>query len=251
MIKRILGILVALMICANLFAQDNEKIYRVTYLKPKAGSMDQLLAGMKEHNKKHHKKGIMKVRTYRVVSGEKSGWLVRTYGPMTWAELDKFSQDSNSKAHRAHGAKVLRPYIGESTGPMYWTPVQNLHYNPSTSDKASKMTRVQFTHIKPGMSGEYYDLRLRYNEALEKTNSDVSFSMGHLIHGGERHAIYATFRGIDSWGEMTPSNGPALSSRFNQVHGNSAWGQFLKEVSKIIKKSHDEMRVYLEDQSTR
>jgi len=251
MTKKILQIFISLFLCTIIFAQDNSKIYRVTYLKAKSGSMDQLLAGMKEHNKKHHNKGIMKVRTYRVVSGEKSGWLVRSYGPMTWSELDKFSKDSDSKAHRAHGAKLLRPYIGESTGPMYWTPMEDLHYNPGTSDKPSKMTRVQFTHLNPGMSSEYYDLRQRYNKTLEKTNSDASFSMGHLIHGGERHAIYATFSGMNSWSEMKPSTGPTFSSRFNQVHGNSSWGQFLRQVSKIIKKSHDEMRVYLEDQSTR
>tara|TARA_B100001758_G_C18259644_1_gene530332 strand:- start:179 stop:934 length:756 start_codon:yes stop_codon:yes gene_type:complete len=251
MIKRIFGILIPLITCAVLVGQANSKIYRVTYLKPKSGSMDQLLAGMKEHNKKYHNKGFMKVRTYRVVSGEKTGWLVRTYGPMTWAEVDKFSKDSDSKSHRADGAKLLRPYIEESTGPMYWTPMESLHYNPSTSDKPSKMTRVQFTHLNSGMSSEFYDLRQRYNETLEKTKSDASFSMGHLIHGGERHAIYATFSGMDSWSEMTPSSGPSFSSRFNQVHGNSSWGQFLKQVSKAIKKSHDEMRIYLKDQSTR
>ena len=249
--KRILGIIIPLLTCVAIFGQNNADIYRVTYLKPKAGGMDELLAGMKEHNKKHHNKGIMKVRTYRVISGEKSGWLVRTYGPMTWVELDKFSEDSNSKAHRAHGAKVLRPYIGESTGPMYWTPMENLHYNPSASDKASKMTRVQFTHLKPGMSSEFYDLRQRYNEVLKKTNSEASFSMGHLIHGGERHSIYATFSGMDSWGDMNPPIGPSFSSRYNKVHGNGAWGRFLKQVSKTTKKTHDEMRVYLKDQSTR
>ena len=113
----------------------------------------------KEHNKKHHKKGIMRVRTYRVVSGAKAGWLVRTYGPMTWAQVDEFVADSESKAHADNGAKHLRPYIEERVGPMYWTPVEYLHDNPSTSDKPSKMTRVQLTHLNPGMSGEYYDLR--------------------------------------------------------------------------------------------
>jgi len=251
MVKRLISILITLFICANLFAQSNANIYRVSYLKPKSGSMSQLLSGIKEHNKKHHKKGIMRVRTYRVVSGAKAGWLVRTYGPMTWAQVDEFVADSESKAHADNGAKHLRPYIEEGVGPMYWTPVEDLHYNPSTSDKPSKMTRVQFTHLNPGMSGEYYDLRQQYNEVHQKTNSDASFSMGHLIHGGERHAIYATFSGMDSWADMAPSAGSSFSSRYNEVHGHGSWGRFLNQVSKIIKKSHDEMRVYLKDHSTR
>ena len=90
MLKRIMGIFVPLLIFTNLLAQPNPDIYRVMYLKPKSGNTSQLLSGIKEHNKKHHNKGVMKVRTYRVVSGEKSGWLVRTYGPMKWSQVDEF-----------------------------------------------------------------------------------------------------------------------------------------------------------------
>jgi hypothetical protein len=249
MIKRILGIFIPLLTCAALVAQENANIYRVHYLKPKAGSADQLLEGIKEHNKKHHKKGIMRVRTYRVVSGEKAGWLVRRYGPMTWAEVDEFVADSNSKSHRANGAKTLRPHIEKSVGPMYWTPLTDLRYNPSTSDKPSKMTKVTFAHINPGMSDEYRDFRRQIKEVLEKTNSDASFSVGHLIHGGDKHT-YASFSGLNSWSDMA-STGPSLSSRFNEVYGNGAWGRFLKRAQKITHKRHDEMRVYLEDHSTR
>jgi len=52
MIKQILGIFVPLLTCVAIFGQNNADIYRVTYLKPKAGGMDELLAGMKEHNNK-------------------------------------------------------------------------------------------------------------------------------------------------------------------------------------------------------
>ena len=176
--KRILGIIIPLLTCVAIFGQNNADIYRVTYLKPKAGGMDELLAGMKEHNKKHHNKGIMKVRTYRVISGEKSGWLVRTYGPMTWVELDKFSEDSNSKAHRAHGAKVLRPYIGESTGPMYWTPMENLHYNPSASDKAScailkKEELLNFLHQRQRILIVRFEIAKISQQGIIDTNHQI------------------------------------------------------------------------------
>ena len=251
MIKRTIGIFIPFFIFTNLLAQPNPDIYRVMYLKPKSGSNSELLAGIKEHNKKHHNKGVMRVRTYRVVSGEKSGWLVRTYGPMSWAQVDEFVANSESKAHVDHGAKHIRPNIEETVGPMYWTPMEDLHYNRSTSDKPSKMTRVQFTQLNPGMSGEYYDLRQKYNEVHQKTNSDASFSMGHLIHGGQRHAVYATFSRMDSWSDMAPTASTSFSSRYNKVHGNGSWDKFLNQVSKIIKKSHDEMRVYMKDHSTR
>ena len=54
MIKRILGIFIPLLTCTALVAQVNTDVYRVIYLKPKSGVMDELLTGMKEHNIIHH-----------------------------------------------------------------------------------------------------------------------------------------------------------------------------------------------------
>ena len=47
------------------------------------------------------------------------------------------------------------------------------------------------------------------------------------------------------------STGPDLSSRFNKVFGEGAWGRFLNKAQKINYKRHDEMRVYMEEYSTR
>ena len=249
MLKIILGIVVPLLTCTALVAQVNTDVYRVIYLKPKSGVMDELLTGMKEHNKKHHNKGIMKVRTYRVVSGEKAGWLVRTYGPMTWSQVDKFTDDANSKAHRADGAKKITPDVEKSIGPSYWTPQEDLSHNRSSSSKPSKMTKVTYSHINNGTGGDFRELQRQFKEVHEKTNSKASYTMGRLVHGGELNT-FATFRGMDSWADMA-STGPSWSSRYNEVHGNDAWGRWLKRVQKVTKKRHDEMRVYLEDQSTR
>ena len=249
MIKRFLEIFIPLLTCTALVAQVNTDVYRVIYLKPKSGVMDELLTGMKEHNKKHHNKGIMKVRTYRVVSGEKAGWLVRTYGPMTWSQVDKFTDDANSKAHRADGAKKITPYVEKRIGPSYWSPQEDLSHNRSSSSKPSKMTKVTYSHINNGTAGDFRELQRQFKEVHEKTNSKASYTMGRLVHGGELNT-FATFRGMDSLGDMA-STGPSWSSRYNEVHGNDAWGRWLKRVQKVTKKRHDEMRVYLEDQSTR
>ena len=249
MIKRIFGILIPIITCTALVGQVNTDVYSVTYLKPKSGAMDELLAGMKEHNKRHHSKGIMKVRTYSVVSGEKSGWLVRTYGPMTWADVDKFSKDANSDGHRADGSKRIMPYVDKRIGPTYWSPQEDLSYNRNTSNKSSKMLKVTYSHINNGTGGDFRELQRQFKEVHEETNSDASYTMGRLVHGGELNT-FATFRGMDSWSEMA-STGPSWSSRYNEIHGNDSWGRWLKRIQKVNKKRHDEMRIYLEDQSTR
>ncbi|MBT4661725.1 MAG: hypothetical protein HN927_02145 [Candidatus Marinimicrobia bacterium] len=249
MIKRIIGIIILLLTCVTLVAQESANIYRVIYLKAKAGQKGQFLAGMKEHTNKFHSKGVSKVRTHEVVSGDKAGWYVRSSGPFTWAEVDKYEADHSSKAHAAHGAKVFGPYIGDRVGPMYWSRRDDFSYNRNTSSKPSKLTRVSFTHLNPLMDGEYRDLRMQIKEAHEKTNSDDSFTVGQLVHGGKMHT-YAQFYSLNSWADMA-SSGPSNASRMNEVFGQGGWGRLMSKGQKIIYKRNDEMRVYMEEYSTR
>ena len=249
MIKRIIGIIIPLLTCVTLVAQENANIYRVIYLKAKAGQKEQFLAGLKEHTKKHHSKGVSKVRTHEVVSGDKAGWYVRSSGPFTWADVDKYEADHNSKAHAAHGAKVLGPYIGDREGPMYWSRLDDFSYNRNSSSKSSKMVRVTFIHLNAGMNSKFKENRAQIKEAHEKTNSDASFTVGQLVHGGDKHT-FASFTPLDNWADMS-SNGPVLSSRFNKVFGEGAWDRFLNKAQKTNHKRHDEMRVLMEEYSTR
>ena len=249
MIKNKIGIIIPLLAFATLIAQTTPNIYGVNYFKPKAGQLEEYLAGLKDHTKKHHSKGIMKVRTYQVVSGDKSGWYVRVSGPLSWADVDKHQADTRSKAHASHAAKYLRPYIEERIGTTYWSPLEDLAYNRNTSGKPSKMVRVNYNEVNPGMNSNYQDLRKKIKEAHEKTNSDASFGVGKMVLGGNKH-IFASFVPLDSWADMA-STGSDLSSRFNKVFGDGAWNEFLNKAQKINKKRYDEMRVYMKEYSTR
>ena len=251
MLKRTIFFAPVLVLCAGLYAQDNPNIVGVLYYKPKDGQREQFLDGLKEHTEKHHKKGVSRVRTHQVISGPKNGWYVRISGPFTWADVDKFRAELNSKAHAAHGAKTVAPYVGESIGPMYWTNLTDLGYNPDTSGKPSKMIRINFTHVNPLMDGDYIELRRQLKEAHEKTDSDDSFTVHQLVHGGKMHTYAQVYR-LNSWADMG-SSGPQgnIGSRVNEVFGESAWGQFMSKGRKIIYKRNDEMRIYMKDYSTR
>ena len=245
MLKRIISFAVALVLSAGLYAQDNPNIGRVTYLKAKAGQTEKFLAGVKEHTDKYHKKDGHKIRTYRVASGSKTGWYVRSSQPYTWADLDKYTE---SDAHVAHSAKTINPYVGENIGPMYWAYSEGLSYNPDTSGKPSKMVRVNFTHVNPLMGGEYGELRRQLKEAHEKTDSEDSFSVFSLVHGGKMHT-YAQGYPMNSWSEMGSSR--SIGSRVNEVFGGGAWGRFMSKAQKIVYKRNDEMWIYMKDHSTR
>ncbi|MDP6433482.1 MAG: hypothetical protein QGI15_04085 [Candidatus Scalindua sp.] len=251
MLKRTISFAVALVLSAGLYAQDNPNIVSVVYFKPKAGQREQYLAGLKDHTDKFHSKGVARVRTYEVISGPKSGWYVRISQPLTWTDVDKLQAEIRSKAHAANAAKVVAPYIAERIGPMYWTNLTDLAYNPDTSGKPSKMIRINFTHVNPLMDGDYIELRRQLKEAHEKTDSDDSFTVHQLVHGGKMHSYAQVYR-LNGWGDMG-SSGPQgnVGSRVNEVFGERAWGQFMSKGRKIIYKRNDEMRIYMKDYSTR
>ena len=54
--KRVLVVIIPLLTCLNIVAQNDANIYRVAFLQPKPGSVDKFLEGVKEHNKKFHSK---------------------------------------------------------------------------------------------------------------------------------------------------------------------------------------------------
>ena len=247
MLKRTISFAVALVLSAGLYAQDKSNIGRVSFLQPKAGETDKFLAGVKEHTNKYHKKDGHKIRTYRIASGPKTGWFVRYSQAYTWADLDKYT---TSDAHVAHAAKTVTPYVGENIGPMYWAYLEDLSYNPDTSGKPSKMVRVNFTHVNPLMDGDYIELRRQLKEAHEKTNSDDSFSVFQLVHGGKMHT-YAQGFPMNSWSEVPTSGGAQQGSIVNEVFGERAWGQFMSKGREIIYKRNDEMWIYMKDHSTR
>tara|TARA_B100001123_G_C15120497_1_gene951146 strand:- start:250 stop:1005 length:756 start_codon:yes stop_codon:yes gene_type:complete len=251
MLKIITFFVVGLAFCAELYAQDKPNVFSMIYFKPKAGQKEQYLAGLKEHTEKHHNKGVARVRTYRIISGSKSGWYVRVLGPFTWADVDKLHAVISSKAHVADAAKNIIPYVDEKIGPMYWENLKDLGYDPHTSGQPSKMLRINFTHVNPLMDGGYLELRRQLKEAHEKTDSEDSFTVHQLVHGGKMHTYAQVYR-LNNWADMS-SSGPQKGDeyRVTEVFGERAWDQFISKGQKIIYKRNDEMRVYMKDYSTR
>ena len=251
MLKIIIFLVVGLAFCAELYAQDNPNIVSMIYFKPKAGQKEQYLAGLKEHTEKQHNKGVARVRTYRIISGLKSGWYVRVLGPFTWADVDKLHAVISSKAHVADAAKNIIPYVDEKIGPIYWENLKDLGYDPHTSGQPSKMFRITFTHVNPLMDGGYLELRRQLKEAHEKTDSDASFTVHQLVHGGNLHTYARVYR-LNNWADMASSGRHKGDEyRVNEVFGERAWDQFISKGQKIIYKRNDEMRVYMKDYSTR
>ncbi len=252
MSRIIIFFVAGLAFCAELYAQDNPNIVSMIYFKPKAGQKEQYLAGLKEHTEKHHNKGVARVRTYRIISGLKSGWYVRVLGPFTWADVDKLHAVISSKAHVADAAKNIIPYVDEKIGPIYWENLKDLGYDSHTSgQQPSEMLRIHFTQINPLMDGGYLELRRQLKEAHEKTDSDDSFTVHQLVHGGNLHT-YAQIYRLNNWADMAstePQKGDQY--RVNEVFGERAWGHFISKGQKIIYKRNDEMRVYMKDYSTR
>ena len=88
MLKRILGILIPLLTCATLFAQDYI-MFQTQYLELRDGQHSALQAGVKKHNKKFHGgSNGPEAYLWYVSAGPYAGQYNWAVGPTKFSDMD-------------------------------------------------------------------------------------------------------------------------------------------------------------------
>ncbi|MBT5776403.1 MAG: hypothetical protein HOH90_03460, partial [Candidatus Marinimicrobia bacterium] len=89
MIKRILGIISPLMVCATLVGQDYV-MFQTSILKLRAGQNHSLQQGVKKHNDKYHNgKDSPKAYLWYINTGPNSGNYSWAVGPTKFSDMDQ------------------------------------------------------------------------------------------------------------------------------------------------------------------
>ena len=174
MFKRTLATAIVLLWCGSLYAQDKPTIYRGVYIKAKAGMVQKVEDGFKDHIKKFHKKKGLEVTTFQMMSGPKMGWYLRIMGGADWENFDKYTEPAGDAEH---WAKYITPYIDEVpmqfAGQFYARLLSDLSYNY----ERTSMSRVLTDDVRPGMGGKYYSILSKAKEAEEKTDGEVRYAV--------------------------------------------------------------------------
>jgi len=125
MLKRITGILIPLLTCATLIAQDYV-MFQTQYLELKDGQHSALQAGVKKHNKKFHDgSNGPEAYLWYVNTGPYSGQYNWAVGPSKFADMDQPLSAAHVKDWENNVEKYAR-----SHGHIFMMRDEEMTYNP-------------------------------------------------------------------------------------------------------------------------
>jgi hypothetical protein len=227
------------------FSQDNPIVYRGVYIKPKAGMIEKLENGFKDHNKKFHTKKGHEVISFQMISGPRYGWYLRVTGGQDWSHFDKIG--SNPKDAK-HWAKYILPYTEplpmKDAGPFHAVYLPDLSYNY----EITPFNRVRTVTLKHAMGRRFRAFRQKIKEADEKTKSKSRYAI-YYIEDGANAGKYVEIYSMDKWEDLNPSS-PSWSERMDKAHGSGTTDKLLEEISKIGTNRTSEVRKRRLDLST-
>ncbi|MEO2185956.1 MAG: hypothetical protein ABGX30_05215 [bacterium] len=143
--KRIVWIIVPLMVCATLVAQDYV-MFQTSILKLRDGQNHSLQQGVKKHNDKYHNgKDSPKAYLWYINTGPNSGNYSWAVGPTKFSDMDQSLPDDHVKDWERN----VSPYADE-TNIVYMIRDEELTYNPENETVGENILMKQF-HIKDGV----------------------------------------------------------------------------------------------------
>jgi hypothetical protein len=167
MIKRILGIIIPLMVCATLVAQDYV-MFNLTTLELREGQNAALQAGAKRHNAKYHDgTNGPKAYLWSVHTGPKAGQYVWGMGPIQFSHMDEDLSPDHIRDWDNNVAKYAK--ITENS---FMIRDEALTYNPEGevvgANSLVKRFKVKFG---PGHMDAVKEAVGEITKVLEKTNA--------------------------------------------------------------------------------
>jgi len=174
MMKRIVGIVVPLLTCAVLIAQEKGNVWRTWYLKPADGKVAQLEKGLKDHVEKFHGKGQWPEYYHDILTGPNAGLLMGWSGPHTFKAMD---ERVRSPEDFKHWQKYVAPYVdnNSNTGISFMVYEKDLSYNPKLK---GPYWHYSYNMVRPGAHGEY----IEFLEAIKKTKAANKDPLSHNIY---------------------------------------------------------------------
>ena len=172
--KRILGIIIPLITCAMLVAQESGNVWRTWYLKPVAEKISQLEKGLKDHVEKFHGKGQWPEYYHDVLTGPNAGSLMGWSGPHTFKAMDNRVR---SPEDFKHWEKYVVPFVDNNanTGISLIIFEKDLSYKPKTK---GPYWHLSHNVVRPGAHGEY----IEFVEAGKKTKTANKDPLSHNIY---------------------------------------------------------------------
>lgn len=206
--------------------QNNNTLYQVNVLKPKAGMKNAFEESWKIHVAKFHGKDN-KRSVFEVTSGPDDGSYVIVEGPFSYADMDK--DKPMTKEHDADLDKNFDPKLEPKTSNGLFRWVDSLSLNPQV--QAQKFL-VTVTQVKNGKMGEYLSEVKRTSTILQNLKSPISLNVLVKQQAGSTPTV-VTIRNLkdgfkeleDNYFQMAPN---AFRDEYVKTYGQADWDKRVK-----------------------
>ena len=231
MVKRIVGILIPLMTCATLFAQDYI-MFQTSTLKLRDGKNAKLQAGVKKHNAKYHNgKDGPKAYVWYVNTGPNSGNYSWAVGPTTFAHMDQALTDD----HVIDWEKNVSPYADE-TDVIYMIRDEELTYNPENETVGENILAKRYSVKQgPGHLAAVEEAFGSITKVLRKTNAKIARRIYRNKFSNEGQFDFQLVYPFKSWTRFEKAGALGLPNGFRadyeKMYGE---GSFEKNIIKVL-----------------
>ena len=234
MVKRIVGILIPLMVCATLVAQDYV-MFQTSTLKLRAGQNASLQAGVKKHNDKYHNgKDSPKAYLWYINTGPNSGNYSWAVGPTKFSDMDQSLPDDHVKDWERN----VSPYADE-TEVVYMMRDEEMTYNPKNETVGENilMKRIPIKNGQAHVEAVENAVQ-KIADVLKKTNAKIARRVYRKAFPDGHQEIMLVYP-FSSWTEFEGNvRGlpEGFQNSYEKIHGK---GSFRKEVMDVLSTHSD------------
>jgi len=234
MVKRIVGILIPLMSCATLVAQDYV-MFQTSILKLRAGQNASLQAGVKKHNDKYHNgKDSPKAYLWYINTGPNSGNYSWAVGPTKFSDMDQSLPDDHVKDWERN----VSPYADE-TEVVYMMRDEEMTYNPNNETVGENilMKRIPIKNGQAHVEAVENAVQ-KIADVLKKTNAKIARRVYRDAFPDGHQEIMLVYP-FSSWTEFEGNvRGlpEGFQNSYEKIHGK---GSFRKEVMDVLSTHSD------------
>ena len=228
--------LIALLVTAVSFtiAQDTNVIFETAYLDAKMDQLEDLRKNIKNHNQTFHGPGPYAANVWRVMTGERSGQMLITMGPFTFADLDNRPGVGD---HNDDWIGKVLPLVHSIHDGYYWKMMTDYSYAPSENYQG-KLMQVRTLDIKRGKMQDFMDMMTLINKVYQEKQLGHSFGVFDNVVVDQNRDVAVVWQ-YDNYAYMDRQS--EFGKNYDEVHGDNSWWRFNEAMREIVVSTNDEL----------
>ena len=224
-------------------SQAEPLVIATMLIAPQPGEIAAFKEGMQSHNNRFHDNGAMGVRIYQVLNGPNAEKYMAVMGPMPWSALDT---PITGEDHESDWYDNVIPYMKDETDVNYWRfDAKNSHFPENFEINKLEVLTID---IKRGEQEAMQKGIETISQVFKEKYPDLPIGFytnefGSTKDGRDFSVVY--FFDDFAWlGEDSK-----MKDRFNEVHGEGGYEQFMKDWLELSEGAQTEIWIYNEELS--